>query len=98
MNAPTQFVDPRITEGFNQDSDRDKTGNLQRLKDRWLTEQPMLDFKPELKKHGIINAGTCDTICNTIFFNQQFRQKGKNKDVEIGCDSWLKEHCPRRSR
>jgi hypothetical protein len=90
MNAPTQFVDPRITEGFNQDSDRDKTGNLQRLKDRWLTEQPMLDFKPELKKHGIINAGTCDTICNTIFFNQQFRQKGKNKDVEIGCDSWLK--------
>jgi hypothetical protein len=90
MRTHTQFVDPRTTDGFNLDPDRDTKYNLQKLQEKWTTSQPILDFKSLLNRNKVESLGNCANLLNTIFINQVFREKGKNKSVEIGCDSWIK--------
>jgi len=90
MSTHTQFVDPRTTPGFNLDPDRDTKGNFEKLKEIWMNSQPILDFKSLLKGYKVESIGNCANLLNTIFINQVFREKGKNKSVEIGCDSWIK--------
>jgi len=89
MRTHTQLVDPRTTEGFNLDPDRDTKGNFEKLKERMLREQPMVNYKPALSEMNVLSPGTGSTICNTIRTFQLFRQRGKNDWVEIGSESWF---------